>query len=159
MNTSQPNHGLDELHTLLDTAYTSFVNDLATTFDLDAGAAQATHPATYSALTDDLAQHLDLDAGLAAIVTGGSLPPPNDTPPHQPASPLQDTDQAQDLEHLRFLDAPTRLALRAAPAFRSLCDALELAELLSLALALDRAPAHALDRALALDPDSAHALD
>ena len=46
------------------------MNDLTVTLALDAGATQATHPATYSALTNDLAQQLNLDAGLAAIVTG-----------------------------------------------------------------------------------------
>jgi hypothetical protein len=161
MNTRQPHHhpdGSDDLDTLLGAAYTGLVTDLTAALDLDAGAAQATHPATYSALTNDLAQHLDLDAGLAAIVTGGSPPPPHDQP-HQPASPPQATDQTQDLEHLRFLDAPTRLALRAAPAFHSLRNALELIELIDRTRAHTeqnkRAPTRDIDRAL----DIARALE
>src|SRR5262249_34913147 len=132
------------------------------TLDLDAGAEQATHPATYGALTHDLAQRLNLDTGLAAIVSGGSLPPPDDTQPHQPTSTHLVKDSEQNLQNLHLLDAPARLALRAAPAFRNLRDTLELGELIAhvrdrgLDLALDRD--HALANALDLDLDLAHDL-
>jgi hypothetical protein len=139
MNTNQNIHnpdGSDDLDTLLVAAYTHLVNDLSSTLDLGTGVTQATNPVTYSAFTDDLAQHLDLNTGLAAIVTGESLPPTADT---EPALPHHAMNQARNLEHLRFVDAPTRLALRAAPAFRRLRDVLELAELIIRALTRDRA--------------------
>jgi hypothetical protein len=56
MTTDQPD---DALNTHLTAAYTALIIDFAHVLDLDAGATEATLPATYTSLVHDLADTFD----------------------------------------------------------------------------------------------------
>jgi hypothetical protein len=156
MSTEHPNPANHPVEDGIAAAYTALVADLATTLDLTAGAADATHPATYTALTTDLSTTLDINAGLTAIVGTSTTP----TAP-SPTSPLHTASTAAGrLSHqLRSLTSPERLSLRSRPAYSQLRVTLDFAT--DCARGLDHATHiyEALDHALHRDRDHGRALD